>query len=363
MTPCLFSPRRLPSTPLSTPRRLLLLPGAFFFLALASCEKKESSSWQQAQSSPGTPTASTTPSSPEASTPPDNHPKNNPAPSPIPGEVRFLFYNVENYLEMERRTPQGRTLAPKPEAEIQALIEIIAEARPDILGLCEIGTPQDLADLQRRLKEAGVDLPHTEHTGGWDRTRHLALLSRFPILERNSQRKLYYEQENASLQHSRGILDVTIDPGFGPVHFVGIHLKSKREIPDHSQELMRQNEALLTRRHVTTLLEQDPQTKVLVYGDFNDTRRSPAVTSLQGQSNSSKHLADLFLKDQDGLCWTHFWSHQQVYSRIDYILYSKGLAPHIDQEKSRLLDSPRWHEASDHRGLLTILHPDSPNSP
>ena len=37
--------------------------------------------------------------------------------------------------------------AGRPENEIKALIAVLAKTNPDILGVCEIGTQEDLDDL------------------------------------------------------------------------------------------------------------------------------------------------------------------------------------------------------------------------
>jgi len=99
--------------------------------------------------------------------------------------LRFLAYNVENWLVMEERydfdTRLSEKNASKPEKEKAAVVEIVKSAQPDVLGVCEIGTKEDLAEIQARLKAVGLDLPHSHFSGGIDRTRHLGLLSRHPI--------------------------------------------------------------------------------------------------------------------------------------------------------------------------------------
>ena len=77
----------------------------------------------------------------------------------------------------------------KPQNEVDALIEIISAANPDILGVCEIGKYADLTDLQNRLAAAGVKLPHAHRVHGSDPTRALALLSRYPIVKTNSPKQ------------------------------------------------------------------------------------------------------------------------------------------------------------------------------
>ncbi|WP_075089107.1 endonuclease/exonuclease/phosphatase family protein [Verrucomicrobium spinosum] len=107
--------------------------------------------------------------------------------------VTFCAYNLRNYLKMPRSVDGAiQEKALKPDKEIAPLIEILATIKPDILGVCEIGDAEDLADLQARLKVRDIDLPHSEMGNGGDPTRRLALLSRFPITSRNSQSELKY---------------------------------------------------------------------------------------------------------------------------------------------------------------------------
>ncbi|HSZ80084.1 MAG TPA: hypothetical protein VK775_21945, partial [Chthoniobacterales bacterium] len=55
--------------------------------------------------------------------------------------ITFAHYNVENYIEMNRREGGGTVLGPKPEGEKNTLIRIIKEIHPDILGVAEMGPP------------------------------------------------------------------------------------------------------------------------------------------------------------------------------------------------------------------------------
>lgn len=338
----------------------LVILGAFF---LSGCkEKPGTSSWHNAE----IPVAVTEAAPPATDSAPAPAPAGKPitesgkpvaeaAPPLKTDGVRFMAYNLKNYLEMPRGRGDARGDLPKPEEEIEALLKVILSEKPDILGICEIGSEKDLADLRTRLQNAGLDLPHTHHTGGWDNTRHLAILSRFPLLETDSQGELTYSAEGSTLTFSRGILDATIDPGSGPIRFIGLHLKSKREIPNHDQELMRQNEALLARKHCDKIFDQNPDAKIIVYGDFNDTIKSPTLANLRGNGNSNKHLDDIPLLDSRGHSWTHSWDYQDVYSRFDYVLASAAAEPLIDRKASHLVDIPESDLASDHRALFVLL--------
>ena len=126
-------------------------------------------------------------------------------------DVVVASYNLENYLKMERRV-DGKTVpdAPKPEEEISAVIDVLKQIQPDILGLVEMGDAAMLEDFQRRLKAAGMDYPHREWVKGADPERHLALLSKYPITARDSVDDVPFELNGTRQRISRGILDVTV---------------------------------------------------------------------------------------------------------------------------------------------------------
>jgi len=276
------------------------------------------------------------------------------------GEITFVAYNLWNYLAMDRRIG-GETVddAPKPADQIAALIHAISLARPDILGVCELGDESFLADLQNRLKKIGIDLPHTEMvTAANQQNRNLALLSRFPIVARHSRDDLSYRIDDTVLPLQRGILDVVVAPTEGyRLRCIGLHLKSKREVKDGDQSLMRRNEAQLARDHIDAILKAEPGANLLVYGDFNDTRNEPPVRTLQGRFGTKSYLEDLKLEDRFGFRWTHHWSWADIYARIDFALVARGLSPEIDRDRSYLLHPPNWDLASDHRPLVVRLVP------
>ena len=60
-------------------------------------------------------------------------------------EITVVGYNVYNYLPMKRTVDGKYGYAPKPEAEIDALIKVIEEIKPDLLGVSEMGGKTELA--------------------------------------------------------------------------------------------------------------------------------------------------------------------------------------------------------------------------
>lgn len=267
------------------------------------------------------------------------------APDPVSGEFTpftFITYNVKNWLVSHQ--------APEKSAEAKAaIIALLAGSNPDVIGLCEIGSKADVAEIQAMLKSAGVDLPHLHHTGGEDQVRHLALISRFPILS-TKRPDLTLQGMEQSMQ--RGILDATLDVGGRPVRFIGLHLKSKRTVPDFDEAALRMAEAQHARRHIDAILAENPGAAVVAYGDFNDTTRSLSTRALYGTYRTPSYMNPVHVADSRGETWTHHYALQDAYTRIDFVTVSSGLRRHVKKAKSRIIDDPLWEKASDHRPVL-----------
>ena len=331
-------------------------------LSLSACEKKGTPGWDR--SPDGLPdrgsdlvtkplatskSSSTSPSAEAVS-------RDVPVTTPSQGEVRFITYNVENWLTMNRRLGNRKvTGASKPDSEKQAVAGILARHTPDVIGLCEIGTPSDLKEIQTQLKAAGLDLPHSHYTGGSDPERHLGLLSRFPVISTVKPAEMEYQLAGRTFSINRGILDSVIEAHGKSYRFVGVHLKSKRDSEQGDQELIRQNEARLLRRHVDAILKVDKNTRLIVYGDFNDTRSSPTIKTITGKYNDPCYLTAIPAKDTQGHSWTHFWALRDVYSRFDFIFVAREVRREIDFRDAKIIDDREWNDASDHRAVMAVF--------
>ncbi|MEX1117470.1 MAG: endonuclease/exonuclease/phosphatase family protein [Terrimicrobiaceae bacterium] len=276
-----------------------------------------------------------------------------------PKPVVVAAYNVLNYLIMERRV-DGVSVpeAPKPESEIEAVLQVITASSPDVLGLAEIGEESMLADLQKRLQAVGLNYPHSEWVKGADEHRHLGLLSKFPIISRDSRDDVPFELDGKRQRISRGILDVTVqvNPEY-KLRLVGAHLKSRREVPEFDQAQFRAKEAWHLKQHINQILEASPETNLLLFGDLNDSKNEYAVKELIGTRGTPNYLMDLWLKDSRNERWTYYWKTADTYSRIDYLMVSPAMVKEVDLEKSGINDLPVWNDASDHRLIYTVINP------
>ena len=275
-----------------------------------------------------------------------------------PDEVVIAGYNIENYLVTDRLDGKiHEKSAPKPEKEKTALFHIIKEINPDILGVCELGPKDQFEDFKKRLEAAGLGYKDFEYVEGSDPTRHLAIASRYPIIERHSVTNASYKLNGVDEKVKRGFLDVTVQitPDY-KLRLVGCHLKSKLAVPE-GEALVRRNEAHLLRQHINEILKADPLTNLLVYGDFNDTKNEPPIHEIMGPRNAPDHLYDIWLKDDRGEYWTHFWKYADLYSRIDFIFVNKALMPEVVFDKSRVYRGSDWNDASDHCPVITTIRP------
>ena len=144
-------------------------------------------------------------------------------------EIVVATYNVENYVSASPKGPGDKTATrAKSDEAIGALIRIVKEINPDILGVCEMGSPERFEDFKKRLAEAGLGYVASEYLQAADEDRHLALVSRFPIIARNSRPDVSYELNGKPEKVRRGFLDVTVqvNPNYR-LRLVGTHLKSK----------------------------------------------------------------------------------------------------------------------------------------
>jgi len=271
-----------------------------------------------------------------------------------PAEIVFAGYNLEDYFQASD-FPDGREKVSKSPESIAAEIHVIADIHPDILGVCEMGPPQNFVSFQSQLKAAGLDYPNTEYVAGPDPERHVAFLSKFPIVARESADDVPYPLDGREEKVSRGFLDVTVAVGDMKVRFIGAHLKSKVKDTWEDESELRRNEAHLLRQHIDGALAEDPGAKLVVYGDFNDTKTSPALKEVMGSRESAGALRDLWLKDSVGDRWTEYWDAADVYTRIDYILVTRNLLPAVDYGGSYVYRSSYWNKASDHRAVVAAF--------
>lgn len=282
-----------------------------------------------------------------------------PLPLDIPKEgrpVRFLMYNVESYFvpgEISRSRYVNKAKAP---ASRDAVARAIASARPEIVGLIEIGGPRALADLRERLEKLGLSYPHEVMVLRPGEDRALALLSQYPIARDDSriQYGLYGQQKRHML---RGILDATVDVGDGRLfRFVGVHLKSRVADDPAAAESLRRREAQTIARYLHQSMSRQPGMPVLLFGDWNDGPDDESVRVLRQGMAKDSAMVRLKPRDSRGEYWTIFHRQAQQYYTFDQVYANRVLNKRIGRDvPCGIVDVAGVEEASDHRPLWVEL--------
>ena len=276
---------------------------------------------------------------------------------------RVATYNVENFI---LEPIQNRPLK-KPFAQAK-IVESILAARPDVIALQEMGKKTALARLQAALKAKGLNLPHAEHLSAFDTAIHVAYLSRFPFKKITRHDNESYLLNGRRLHVSRGFAEVEIALGGYSFSLITSHLKSKRKVSVADEAEMRLQEAHRLRRIIDARLKANPEMNFAVLGDFNDYYNSKPVKALIGRGKSQ--LVDTRPGERNGdsgpnrinskwfprnVSWTHFYGVEDVYSRIDFVLLSPGMAREWDRGNSWIPMVANWGHGSDHRPVVTTF--------
>jgi len=272
--------------------------------------------------------------------------------APADDEFSVMTYNLLAYT-LEDRDQDGQDNDPKPEAERNAVISLIAEVEPDVLAIQEIGSPLVFKEFRYALQDAGLTYEHVEYLRRGTRDKNLAVLSRFPIVSRQSRTDDTYSIGKAEVPVARGFIDVDLQVSDTyTLRLMVAHLKSK-VFHALGQTEMRRNEARLLGKHVRNAMKDKPELNLLVVGDMNDTYASAALREIIGKKE--KYLVDLRPVDPAGDVWTHFSTQLDAYQRIDYVLASRPILPELVREKTFVVRSPLTHIASDHRPVVAVF--------
>ncbi len=270
--------------------------------------------------------------------------------------VRLATFNVQNYLCMDRRLEgRFRPKYPKPEKEKAAIRSVIRAVHPHVLCLQEIGPRPFLDELQQDLATEGSPFPHAAFLEAADPLRHVALVARIPIRAVVEHDDVTFEYLGRTEPVKRGLLEVTFDGEGGVWRVFIVHLKSPltEHAADPGAEKRRAAEARAVRDRILRQTRGETEPRFVIAGDLNDAPDSRTLAAFSRRKG--KVAAPLEAADSRGEVWTHFQARSARYERVDYILVSPGLLPHVVGRHAFIFDGERAIEGSDHRLVWTDL--------
>jgi endonuclease/exonuclease/phosphatase family metal-dependent hydrolase len=275
---------------------------------------------------------------------------------------RVATYNVENYLD---QPTESRHFVKSAEAKAKVR-ESIEAMKPDVLALEEMGTTNALLELRASLKNDGCDFPFWEHIQSFDTNIHVAVLSKFPIVARHSHTNDIFLLDGKRFRVSRGFAEVEIKVATNfTFTLIAAHLKSKLSDSSADPNEQRFEEAKILRGIVDEHFKANPNSKLIVLGDFNDTKNSDAIKEIIGrgklklfdtrpaEKNGDSASAENTYHEPRNISWTYFYGADDTYSRIDYILLSPAMKRDWLPDENFIPKISNWGAGSDHRPIVT----------
>lgn len=208
----------------------------------------------------------------------------------------FMFYNTENFYDIEddpltmdnEFTPDGVNKWTKDrfDDKVLKITNVIRDIRkpflPDIIGLAEIENKNVIIALLDEMRKQGINQYSFVHYDSPDeRGADVALiynLNTFNLLESHALQVHLpgIEDRTRDILHAKGLVS-----GGSIIHLFITHFPSRREGTDIS-ERRRYFVASELRNEVSKIMEKNPEEKIIILGDFNDTPDDNSVDEILG---------------------------------------------------------------------------------
>ncbi len=248
------------------------------------------------------------------------------------------------------------------DAKLAGVAEVIRRHNPDIVALQEVENWGVLERLNRRhLADEGYAaywFDSLDTATGQD----VALLTRLQAAgPLRNHLDAFTTLDGKRWRLSRGLLDIRLRvPGSGKLlHVFVTHLRSQLPAwvngrPDaYLADCQRAGQGKLVRELIQPALQAGEY--VVVMGDFNDDRNSPALEFIIGDNDRGPKLYDTLarvpLADNYTCVWTDALGNR-YYERVDHILVSRNLQKRVT---SALIDHAVPAEVSDHAAAVVVL--------
>ncbi len=266
-----------------------------------------------------------------------------------PPRLTVMFYNTENLFdtvddpatEDDAFTPAGEKkwtrerYEKKLEDLAKAIAEVLPKGTPALIGLSEVENRQVVEDLAHtgKLKKRDYQVVHEESPD--KRGIDVALLydpARFRYLSHRSVRITFPRNDTKV----RDILYVKGRADGELLHLFVNHWKS-RSGGVRATEQMRVYSAVVLRRMVDSILNFEPQAKIILMGDFNDEPTNMSLMQILQAADKRKNISrrDLYnlMYDAHNLRDTGTYSYKGSWLMLDQIIVSYPL----------LQDKEGWH--------------------
>ncbi len=265
--------------------------------------------------------------------------------------LTVMFYNVENLfdtendpkIEDEEFTPESEKAwdmerYEKKLDDIASVIQAVNEAEtPEIIGLCEVENLKVLEDLiqTKGLKRGNYGIVH--HNSPDTRGIDCALLYKMEEFTVSSSEAIPVSFPFDSALTTRDILHVTGKTSDNETLHLFVNHWSSRWGGQKESEPKRLYCAVQLRMAVDKIMNEDPEAKIIIMGDFNDepTNRSVFEMLLANNKRKNTRNRELYnlMYDAHNQKNEGSYNYQGTWNMLDQIIVSQPV----------LKDTRGWH--------------------
>lgn len=241
------------------------------------------------------------------------------------GKVRVCIWNLKLYLDTYKMTERGRTKAPKSEAEKRAIVEVLREINPDVLGVEEIGTDKFLGEFLDILRESGLNYPHVAVSDKTDEYPHCAILSKLKFKSNSVRGDAFFDYFGKPSRSPRALILAEFETEGTRWFFGSLHLKSRfgARKRDENFSKFRALECEKIAEDLKKILKS--KHPIIIGGDFNDEAKDAAINPLK--------IAGLSPVETENKIPTYVWQKMQIPYTFDFFMASESML--------KLIESPR----------------------
>lgn len=263
-----------------------------------------------------------------------------------------MFYNVENLFDTEddpatlddEFTPasEKQWTLKRYEKKLDDLSEVFASVDnknlPAIIGLCEVENRQVLQDLisTRKMEKEKYGIVHEDSPDV--RGIDVALIYRTDLFEMESWKKIPVNIPSDTIT-TRDILYVKGNAAGDEVLHCFVNHWSSRRDGEKETERRRIYASVTLRKAVDSILNFEPEAKIIIMGDFNDEPTNNSLHTFLNANNKRRNTTnrDLYnlMYDMHNLESKGTYSYKGNWNMLDQLIVSQAL---IHDRKGIYLD-------------------------
>ncbi|MCO6435781.1 MAG: endonuclease/exonuclease/phosphatase family protein [Phycisphaerae bacterium] len=257
-----------------------------------------------------------------------------------------LFDDVDDPYTSDETTPA------KSRDEMKHVAEAIRRINPDVIALQEV---ENRGYLQRFVDVFLGDMGYENVVlldGPDPRGIDVALVSRLPVGPVTSYQYARFPSAGETRTFERDLLSVRIEPpGHESFEVWVVHLKSNYDGRKYAEPI-RIAEARKVREVLDARLADDPNARIVLCGDFNDTQDSATLKTILGSGSTAMFDTASALPDENRVTY----NREPYRTQIDFLLLSPALKERYVPGSFDILQGSVETTGSDHNPISIMLN-------